>query len=363
MSNNFKEGFAEKIFYIILLNKDNNTFDVEKIVKILDIDKNEFIDYCKDNERLIITENEEETLIDINNNYITDETNYQVYLINIWKEGIIKFLKKNNNIKSSELANIIKRPNELLKIIKFEDILKFDYKKRFLIINEDSIKIIKYKFTPEELEELHNEWLNNIENYLQAQDDIQISLVLLGSIIKKPNNLGKNQKLIDIIKNDRRFELIENKKHNSLTKIRLFNHKKNIIIPSPGFTNLNHNNKKNEYKIKVKTNSMINSSINNYYDTINKLSPISIQAQHSPSYGRTHHSPSYGRVQHSPSYEKTHHSPSYGRTQHSPSYGRTQHSPSYGRVQYTRIYERVQHSQTLDNNLYLNKIKHISNKY
>ena len=358
MSNNFKEGFTEKIFYIILSNKDNNNiFDVEKIVKILDIDKNEFIDYCKDNKRLIITENEEETLIDINNNYITNETNYQVYLINIWKEGIIKFLKKNNNIKSSELANIIKRPNGLLKIIKFEDILKFDYKKRFVIINEDSIKIIKYKFTPEELEELYNEWLNNIENYLQAQDDIQISLVELGSIIKKPNNLGKNQKLIDIIKNDRRFELIKDKKHNSLTKIRLFNHKKNIIIPSPppGFTNLNYNNK-NEYKMKVKTNSnlMINSSINNYYDTINKLSPISIQAQHSPSYGRTQHSPLYGRTQHSPSYE---------RVQHSPSYERVQYTRIYEKVQHTRIYKKVQHLQTLDNNLYLNKIKYIPNKY
>jgi hypothetical protein len=250
MSNNFKEGFAEKIFYIILSNKNNNnTFDVEKIVKILDIDKNKFIDYCKDNVKLIITENKKETLIDINDSYITDETNYQVYLINIWKERIIKFLKENNNIKSLELANIIKRPKELLKIIKFEDILKFDYKRRFLIFIEDGVKMVKYKFTPEELEILHNEWLDNIENYLQSQDDIQISLVDLGFIIKKPNNLGKNQKLIDIIKNDRRFELIENKKYNTLTKIRLFNHKNNIIIPLP-------------------PPGLINSSINNYYDTI-----------------------------------------------------------------------------------------------
>jgi hypothetical protein len=340
MSNNFKEGFAEKIFYIILSNKDNNnTFDVEKIVKILDIDKNEFIDYCKNNERLIITENEEETLIDINNNYITNETNYQVYLINIWKEEIIKFLKKNNNIKSSKLANIIKRPNGLLKIIKFGDILKFDYKKRFLIINEDSIKIIKYKFTPEELEGLHNEWLDNIENYLQSHDDIQISLVELGSIIKKPRNLGKNQKLIDIIKNDRRFELIENKKHNSLTKIRLFNHKKNIIIPSPppGFTNLNYNhNNTIGFKMKVETNSnfMINSSINNYYDTINQLSPTSIQAQHSPSYERTQHSPLYERVYY----------PSYERVKHTRTYERVQHTRTYEKVQHMRTYERVQHS-------------------
>jgi hypothetical protein len=321
MSNNFKKGFAEKIFYIILSNKDNNnTFDVEKIVKILDIDKNEFIDYCKNNERLIITENEEETLIDINNNYITNETNYQVYLINIWKEEIIKFLKKNNNIKSSKLANIIKRPNGLLKIIKFGDILKFDYKKRFLIINEDSIKIIKYKFTPEELEGLHNEWLDNIENYLQSHDDIQIFLVELGSIIKKPNNLGKNQKLIDIIKNDRRFELIENKKYNTLTKIRLFNHKNNIIIPSPppGFNSLNCYKKPIGYKIKVETNSnfMINSSINNYYDTINQLSP---------SYGRTQFSPSYERTQYLSSYERTQYSSSYERTQYSSSYERVQH--------------------------------------
>jgi len=273
MSNNFKEGFAEKIFYIILSNKNNNnTFDVEKIVKILDIDKNKFIDYCKDNVKLIITENKKETLININDSYITDETNYQVYLINIWKERIIKFLKENNNIKSLELANIIKRPKELLKIIKFEDILKFDYKRRFLIFIEDGVKMVKYKFTPEELEILHNEWLDNIENYLQSQDDIQISLVDLGFIIKKPNNLGKNQKLIDIIKNDRRFELIENKKYNTLTKIRLFNHKNNIIIPSPppGFNSLNCYKKPIGYKIKVETNSnfMINSSINNYYDTI-----------------------------------------------------------------------------------------------
>ena len=86
-------------------------------------------------------------------------------------------------------------------------------------------------------------------------------------------------------------------------------------------------------KVKTNSNLMINSSINNYYDTINKLSPISIQAQHSPSYERVQHSPSYGRTQHSPS---------YGRV-YSPSYKRV-YSPSYERVQHTRTYERVQQS-------------------
>lgn len=243
MSNNFKENLSEKVFYIILSNKNNNnTFNVEKFLKILCIDKNEFIDYCMNDKRLKIIEDEEKTLIDIVDSYITHNNIYQANLIHLWKERIIKFLKKKNNAEITELVSFIKRPTKMLNIIRLEDILKFDYKRRFLITCENSITKINYKFTPEELKLLYNKWLNNIEDYLKSQDNIEFSLSFLGSIVKKPYNLGKNQKLLNIIKNDRRFELIEDKQHNSLIKIKLFNHNRNNIIhlSQPGLNNFNY---------------------------------------------------------------------------------------------------------------------------
>jgi hypothetical protein len=145
-----------------------------------------------------------------------------------WKDEMSKYFRKHNcDVKLCMLPQLIKRPQGVPKDVKLVDILNSDPQRRFLLINtsthsnkklnEDTM--VKYKHTPDEVEHFHKEWRNLLVEYL-LKEPHPIPLVTLGTQVAKPKNLGKNQKLIDVVKADpSRFRIIPDLSHNSLTRI------------------------------------------------------------------------------------------------------------------------------------------------
>lgn len=223
-------NLTERIYYNILTN-NNKMYSLKRISGILSVSKDEVLNCLVDDKRFRIIKNDKEYLININNDCKINIKEYQFTLINLWKHRIIRFFKENNNTTTiKRLSNIIKRQKKLLKIFDLKDILNFDYDERFKISSKN-VKLSE--------EFVYHLVLNCIEKYLKLQNGVLISLVNLEYIVKKSLNLDENKKLIDIIKEDKRFEIIVDDK---LIKVRLFNNiekNKIILFPPPGFNSLN----------------------------------------------------------------------------------------------------------------------------
>jgi hypothetical protein len=145
-----------------------------------------------------------------------------------WKDDMSKYFRKHNcDVKLCMLPQLVKRPAAVPKDVKLVDILNSDPQRRFLLINAaaqsskraNEETMVKYKHTPDEVEFFHEEWRSLlVENLLK--EPRPIPLVTLGTQVTKPKNLGKNQKLIDVVKADpSRFRIIPDLSHNSLTRI------------------------------------------------------------------------------------------------------------------------------------------------
>jgi len=226
----------ERVYYNILTN-NNKIYKLKKILRKLSVLKDETINCFLNDKRFKIIKNDKEYLINIDEKYKIDIDEYQLTLIYLWKHRIIRYLKENNNVNINRLAKIIKRQKKLLKIFDLSDILIFDHDERFTI----SSQYVKYNLISEKKLNYYLV-LNYIEKYLKLKNNKLFSLVNLEHIVKKSLNFDENKKLIDIIKEDKRFEIIFNGNYNNLIKIRLFNNiqKNNIIpFPPPGFNNLN----------------------------------------------------------------------------------------------------------------------------
>lgn len=151
------------------------------------------------------------------------------------------------------MSNIIRRQKKLLKIFDLKDILNFDYDKRFTISSK------KVKLSEEFVYSLV---LNCVEK--EVRNGVLISLINLEYIVKKSLNLDENKKLIDIIKEDKRFEIIFD---NKLIKVRLFNNiekNKIILFPPPGFNSLNYYKKPIGYERETKLDFILGPLCSNY---------------------------------------------------------------------------------------------------
>jgi hypothetical protein len=153
-----------------------------------------------------------------------------------WKDRMSSYFKEfNGDVKLCMLSQIIKRPDDVPKNVKLIDILNTDLQRRFLVISTGSTNgnkksnssedlVIKYKHTPTEVEFYHEQWRKNVIGYL-LQQSTAIPLVTIGTHVQKPKNLGKNQKLIDVVKMDthptKRFEITVDPAHNSLTRLHI----------------------------------------------------------------------------------------------------------------------------------------------
>ena len=151
-----------------------------------------------------------------------------------WKDNMsIYFRDYNCDVKLCMLSQIIKRPEAVPKAVKLIDILNSDLQRRFLLISSSPNKhnksvvedvMVKYKHTPSEVDYYHEQWRKNVITFL-LQQSVAIPLVTIGTYVTKPKNLGKNQKLIDVVKLDcypqQRFQVTVDPSHNSLTRLSL----------------------------------------------------------------------------------------------------------------------------------------------
>jgi len=145
-----------------------------------------------------------------------------------WKNQMSEdFQKHTSDIKLCMLSQNIKRPKGVPKSLKLIDILNTDLQRRFLLLPSPSPNkkgsedmMVKYKCTPAEVEGYHEEWRIDVAIYL-LQQKCPIPLVTIGTHVAKPKNLGKNQKLIDVVKMDKmgRFDTHVDESHNSLTRL------------------------------------------------------------------------------------------------------------------------------------------------
>jgi hypothetical protein len=149
-----------------------------------------------------------------------------------WKDRMSSYFREYNcDVKLSMLSQIVKRPEDIPKHVNLIDVLNSDLQRRFLLIlsypnkkSDDDDVVIKYKHTPMEVEYYHEQWRQNVIKYL-LQQSMPIPLVTIGTHVTKPKNLGKNQKLIDVVKLDnhsqKRFQIQTDPSHNSLTRLSL----------------------------------------------------------------------------------------------------------------------------------------------
>lgn len=152
-----------------------------------------------------------------------------------WKDQMSIYFRQNHcDVKLCMLSQLVKRPVDVPKHIKLVDVLNSDLQRRFLILSapvnggggnssnkkrvEDAI--VKYKCTPAEVEEYHEQWRQNVVAFLLQQPH-PVPLVTIGTHVIKPKNLGKNQKLIEVVKLDplKRFDIHIDPSHNSLTRL------------------------------------------------------------------------------------------------------------------------------------------------
>jgi hypothetical protein len=223
------DSCCTRVFHYLLFNpeKDHTVESFIGNVFPLDMTIEEATAALKNDKRLNLVTTDEECLVKISS--FSDSDRKLFIGVNTWKEEMAKYFREHCcDLKLCMLPQIIRRPESLSKDVKLIDILNSDPQKRFLLINSspsnkknsDDI-VVKYKHTPKEIEFYHDQWRDNIARFL-LKEYKSIPLVTVGTHVKKPRNLGKNQKLIDVVKADPdRFLITPDPIHNSLTRISL----------------------------------------------------------------------------------------------------------------------------------------------
>ena len=181
--------------------------------------------------RFVLSQSEEGVMVDRASYSITASERRVLGAVEQWKDNMAHYFKSyQGDVKLCVLSQIVKRPEGVPRGVKLIDILNTDSQRRFLLISHPSTAghpgrnaddvMVKYKCTPFEVETFHEEWRENLAGYLIQQDE-PVALVTIGTHVAKPKNLGKNQKLIDIVKMDKlnRFRSIADPSHNSLTRL------------------------------------------------------------------------------------------------------------------------------------------------
>jgi hypothetical protein len=178
--------------------------------------------------RFTIHESEEGIIVDRAPTSITSAEREVQEAVEEWKNLMsVDFRKHASDIKLCMLSQKIKRPKGVPKNLKLIDILNTDLQRRFLLLPSSTPNkkrfddmMVKYKCTPAEVEGCHEVWRTDVALYL-LQQKYPVPLVIIGTNVAKPKNLGKNQKLIDVIKMDKlgRFDTHVDESHNSLTRL------------------------------------------------------------------------------------------------------------------------------------------------
>lgn len=185
--------------------------------------------------RFSINETEEGVFVGRAN--ITLAESRLVQAVERWKDEMSVYFRENHcDVKLCMLSQVVKRPVDVPKNVKLVDVLNSDLHRRFLLLSSSSNAgksgssgkkkveeaVVKYKCTPQEVEEYHEQWRRNVAAFLLQQPH-PVPLVAIGTHVVKPKNLGKNQKLIDVVKLDplKRFRTHIDTSHNSLTRLSL----------------------------------------------------------------------------------------------------------------------------------------------
>ena len=232
-NDNFQSANTEyccnRVFHILLFNQVKE-YTLDNFVSSIfpaEVSIEEVREALEADSRICVEENEEMVKVRISKE-AADDSKDLLECVEKWKNDMAKYFRENNcDVKLCMLPQLIKRPVSVPREVKLVDILNSDPKRRFLLINSSANSskkaneetYVKYKHTPEEVEHFHDEWRFNVEEFLWKEHK-PVPLVTVGTQVTKPKNLGKNQKLIDVVKADpKRFKLIPDPSHNSLTRI------------------------------------------------------------------------------------------------------------------------------------------------
>lgn len=228
------DSCLERISYAILFHQKDYSFDY--IISNFfpnDPDEDQIKSALVNDNRFSIHETEDGIYVRRNQSTVSPMELRVQQGVEQWKDQMSSYFREyNTDVKLCMLSQIVKRPKDVPKHVKLIDILNSDLQRRFLLITSSSNTnssnkgsddvVVKYKHTPTEVEYYHEQWRQNVITFLLKQT-VAIPLVTIGTHVTKPKNLGKNQKLIDIIKLDsnpqKRFQINVDPSHNSLTRL------------------------------------------------------------------------------------------------------------------------------------------------
>lgn len=223
----------DRLSWFLLMHRGEYSLDhVRSLFTTEEVDPALFRKVIESDRRFSVNESEEGVFVSRAN--VSMEESKVLQAVERWKSTMSEYFRQyNHDVKLCMLPQIIKRPVDVPKHIRLQDILSSDNQRRFLLLTPNLAKgnesnpekkvdetIVKYKCTPQEVEEYHEEWRRNVVTFLLKQPH-PVPLVTIGTHVIKPKNLGKNQKLIDVVKLDpqKRFNIFIDQNHNSLTRL------------------------------------------------------------------------------------------------------------------------------------------------